>query len=59
MEIFKKIDKLIGKEIKNNKVYENYEDFIVEYIAFFCFYSNKDFIKNIIKRLEKILEEVY
>lgn len=56
-DIFKKIDNLIGKEISNSDIYESYEDFIVEYISYFCFYSSKDFIKNIIDQLENILEK--
>lgn len=58
-DIFEKIDNLIYKEIDNGKHYENFEDLIVEYIAYFCFYSSKDFINNIIDQLENILEKVY
>ena len=58
-DIFKKIDNLIGKEVANSEVYETYEDFIVDYIAYFCFYSSKDFIKNIIDQLDKTLEKEY
>ena len=55
--IFSKIDDLIGQEISKSEHYETYEDLIVDYIAESCFYSSKDFIRNIIYQLEKRLEE--
>ena len=59
MDIFKKLDKLIGAEVSCGKVYETYEEFIVEYITYFCIYSSEDFIQNIIEQLKKELERNY
>ena len=54
MIIKRSLDEIIDEIVENGEEYENFEDFIVDYIAFGSFYSSKDLVTNVIDQLEKI-----